>query len=187
MNMNTVVERYLDPAYRYDFNVTPSAIRSPEDAQRYGINCIVLAHLMLNELSGEPLPPELHFAELYADTEHFRPVEGGPNAMAPGDLVWFGAANPRLEAADFVPRHAPDGHLLNWGDNPLKHVAVHVGNGQLLHATHIDGGRNALWPLGRFARYPRYAKLYGVTRLRAGLHLTPEAGGHTLTERSLPA
>jgi hypothetical protein len=166
--MTGAMEQYLGNQYVYRFRNNPDRVRSREDAVRYGLNCVSLAHLVLKDLFDYELPAELGCAELYRDQEHFEPVES-VGAMQRGDLVWFGVAEPRVQAVEFTPRYE-DGQLVNWADFPVKHVAIHTGerrpDHQLLHATYVEG-TNAVWSLGKFANYGRYKKLYGITRLKA--------------------
>lgn len=115
------------------------------------------------------LPPELGCAELYLDREHFEPVPAGGDMRA-GDLVWFGKQNPPLQPEEVQLEYDTEGNLVNWRDFPVKHVAINTGlersgDPLLLHATYLDGRTNRLWPLPQFLQYPRYRKLYGVTRL----------------------
>ncbi len=165
--MISQLERYLDAAYVYRFSHSPNIVQDREDARRYGINCISLAHLALKDLFNYRLPPGLMCSELYADREHFRQVERLED-MQRGDLVWFGAADPKIELAEFVPQYE-DGQLVNWTDFPVKHVAIDTGERgddyQLLHSTYVEG-TNVVWPLAEFENYKRYKKLYGITRLK---------------------
>ena len=165
--MSPQLEQYLDNAYVYRFSHGPNIVQSREDALRYGINCVSLAHLALKDLFDYQLPPTLMFSELYGDHEHFRQVET-LEQMQRGDLVWFGLADPKIEPAKFEPRYE-DGQLVNWADFPVKHIAISTGERnddyQLLHSTHVEG-TNVVWPLARFAEYKNYRKLYGITRLK---------------------
>lgn len=167
--MNQKLETYLDPQFVYQFTQGPDLVRSREDALRYGINCISLAHLALKDLFDHELPPNLLCLELYRDREHFEPVEQF-DQMREGDLVWFGLANPVTPIEDFVPQYK-DGQLLNWPDMPIKHVAVATGEADeqgeplLLHST-FSAGTNVVWPLGKFRNVKRYQQVYGITRLR---------------------
>lgn len=172
-----VLEQFLDSAYSYNFWQNPDRVRSVEDARRNGINCVSLAHLALKALFDYKLPPELGCAELYRDREHFRLVKGideGVDGAQRGDLVWFGVqeATEPPEAIELV--YDDQGQLINWGQSPVKHVAVHTGVEEfgeplLLHSTFMYGGGNAIWPLSEFSLHPRYSRLYGVTRLVAAL------------------
>lgn len=167
--LNNTLDTFIDPAYRYDFWQGPAEVRSITDAQRSGLNCIALAHLAINKLFEVELPPELHCAELYTDTQYFTRVDDLAEARR-GDLLWFGVANPVIEPAAFVPLYR-DGMLVNWRDFPVKHVAVHTGKRDeqdeplLLHASQEDS-TNVIWPLPEFAkRNKRWEKFYGISRL----------------------
>jgi hypothetical protein len=168
--MIDTLERFLDPAFTYDFEQGPAKVRSIEDAYRDGINCVSLAHLALQDLFHAELPPDLHCAEMYADTERFEPVTG-TDEMRQGDLVWFGINNAPILPEQFQPVYQ-SGQLINWREFPVKHVTVFTGDRDaqndplLLHSTYI-AGTNVVWPLGRFADYARYQKLYKITRLAA--------------------
>ena len=158
---------YISPEYVYSFLSGPDIVQSKEDAWEIGINCISLAHLALKDLYDYELPRELMCAELYADREHFIPLEDG-EAMMVGDLVWFGIEDPEVQVHEFVP-HYENGSLINWADFPVKHVAIFTGeyadgDPLLLHSTSIVG-TNVVWPLSYFKTYRRYRQLYGVTRL----------------------
>lgn len=144
-------------------------MRSRSDALRDGLNCISLAHLVIKDVFDYELPPRLGCAELYLDREHFKPVESVTD-MQIGDLVWFGLQDAVRRPEDIPLRYDDAGNLVNWRDFPVKHVAVSTGHQVdgdplLLHATNLEGPHNKVWPLSKFSRYPRYRKLYGVTRL----------------------
>lgn len=167
--MNGLLELYIDPAFEYKFTQGPDVVRSREDAIRYGINCVSLAHLVLKGLFQYRLPPDLMCSELYLDRQYFDEVPSLEH-MQIGDLVWFGIEEPAVAVDEFVP-HYIDGQLVNWADFPVKHVAIYtgeIGGGNdylLLHSTHIEG-TNSIWPLAKFADYRKYKKLYGITRLK---------------------
>lgn len=168
--MNRLLEPYIDPAFEYRFTQGPDVVQSREDAIRYGINCVSLAHLALKDLFEYRLPPDLMCAELHMDREHFVNVNNLQD-MQTGDLLWFGIEEPAVAVDDFVP-HYVDGQLVNWIDFPVKHVAIYTGEKNedndylLLHSTHVEG-TNVIWPLAKFAGYQKYEKLYGITRLKA--------------------
>lgn len=163
------LERYLDTEFVYRFMQNPDVVRSEEDARRYGINCVSLAHLALRSLFEYDLPKDLLCAELYADREHFEHRED-IDQLQTGDLVWFGVKDPGIMPEDFVPQYV-DGRLENWRDFPVKHVAVSTGERNeeeddlLLHATYYEG-TTALWPLSRFFQYKKYQRHYGISRLK---------------------
>src|ERR1700712_5367578 len=98
------MEQYIGDQYVYRFMNNPDRVRSREDAERYGLNCVSLAHLVLKDLFDCELPPELGCAELFRDKEHFEPV-AGIEAAQTGDLVWFGVEKPKVEVAEFNPRY----------------------------------------------------------------------------------
>jgi hypothetical protein len=170
MQTPDVLNRFIDDSFRYDFNRGPAEVRSIEDARIGGLNCISLAHLALRDLFGVDLPPELHCAELYRDTEHFESVPDIEEVQR-GDLVWFGIAGATLQPDEFRPIYE-DGILINWRSFPVKHVSVFTGvrddqeDPLLLHTTHLTG-TNVVWPLRRFSKYRRYQKMFGITRLVA--------------------
>jgi cell wall-associated NlpC family hydrolase len=170
--MNQILNRYISPAYKYCFEQGPSVVRNREEALRNGINCISLAHLVLKDLFGYELSPELHCIELYRDRAHFEEIES-IEQMTKGDLVWFGLANPAINIEDFEPEYN-DNYLINHPDCALKHVGIYTGEKgscrdyQILHSTPYEG-TNIVWSLHRFSSYIRYEKLYGITRLRKGI------------------
>lgn|GEM_PF-896450 len=160
--------QFLDPAYFYEFMRNPDVVRSKDDALRGGINCVSLAHLVLKELFDYELPPELGCAELYRDQDFLiRDID--PNESRKGDLWWFGVNSGKDPLK--LPLHYDDqGRLINWYESPVKHVAIHTGSyadGEplLLHATHRNGGKNALWPVSGFSSYNKYKQFWGITRL----------------------
>jgi hypothetical protein len=166
--VDDVFLRYLDPAFRYVKSQNPALVRSRDDALRDGLNCVALAHLLIRDLFGCPLPAHLQAFELVRDHVYFDPVPDAGRLSA-GDLVWLGLGDQRLRQEDFVPQY--DGvELVNGGDFPVKHVAISTGTGDrddplLLHASVADG-TNAIWPLARFADHPRYGRIYALRRLR---------------------
>jgi hypothetical protein len=167
--MNRILEGFLDPQLMYQYGMGPERIPDRDTALRDGINCVSLAHLVLKELFACQLPPNLDCFEMFIDEDLFVPVPSVDEAQL-GDLVWFGriSENPGFV---FTPQYDQRGHLVNWGDHPLEHVAIATGESVegagplLLHATHIEG-TTAVWPLTRFLEQPRYAEIHGVSRLR---------------------
>jgi hypothetical protein len=163
-----VFSGYLDPAFRYVWSQGPARVRSREDALRDGLNCVALAHLAIRDLFGYALPARMQALELFGDSVRFEAVADA-DGMEAGDLVWFGVASPRVALDEFVPRY--DGEeLVNFGDFPVKHVAICTGTRDggdhlLLHASSAEG-TNALWPLRRFGDCDRYRRVYGIRRLR---------------------
>ena len=159
-------EQYVDPALTYDFTQGPDKVRNYADAARDGVNCVSLAHLVMKDAFGESLPPDLFFYEMFSDTERFAPVTG-LSGMQPADLVWLGHGNPKFEIDEFTPEFV-DGHMTNWDDSPIKHVGVFTGEVKddepmVLHACWYVG-RTAVWPLSEFSQYPKYERVYGVSR-----------------------
>ncbi len=167
--MDKCLERYVDSAFVYRYTQNPDAVRTEDDARKYGLNCVALAHLAIKALTGHELPPDLLCAELYADRERFDHTEDLKDLRA-GDLVWFGIENPSVMPDAFMPRY--EGRtLVNWDEFPVKHVAVYTGDRDvqgealLLNAT-FYAGTNVVWPLSQFSSYRRYKKIYGASRLR---------------------
>jgi hypothetical protein len=159
---------YLDPSFRYVFSQGPARVRHRVDAQRDGLNCVTLAHLVIRDLFGYVLPAEFQSLELFYDLDRFEPVPALTELRA-GDLVWLGTDQPRVCLEEFVPRFE-DGELLNFGDFPVNHVAVctgvrAAGHDLLLHASPVEG-TTALWPLHRFRGHARYRVIYAIRRLR---------------------
>jgi cell wall-associated NlpC family hydrolase len=144
----------------------PDKVRSFDDAERAGINCVSLAHLALRELFDYELPPDLFCYEMFKDTR-FEAVT--PAEMRMGDLVWFGPADIHSALGAFSPEYDESGWMRNWGDCPINHVAIAVdisGGKQfeLLHASAQESGV-ALWSFDQFAAEPRYASVVGASRL----------------------
>lgn len=169
--MTDILEAYLAPAFRYNFDQGPQLVRSREDALAHGLNCISLAHLALRDIFDYELPGELHCAEMYLDQQHFTEVGDATQAQR-GDLFWFGISGAAQPPEAFQPQYDAAGALVNWREFPVKHVAVHTGDYReddplLLHATHRTG-TNSVWPLQQFFAYPRYQKLFAVRRLQVG-------------------
>jgi hypothetical protein len=74
--------------------------------------------------------------------------------------------------------------LANFSDFPVKHVAICTGTREdgdhlLLHASSADG-TNALWPLGKFAGYDRYRRIYAIRRLQRGFRCSAGSSGGAL-------
>jgi hypothetical protein len=132
-----------------------------------GNNCVSLVHLGIKLLYGVELPENLGCAELYQDTEFFKPVENIENIQV-GDLTWFGIENPSVPPENIELVHRPNGELVNWRDFPVKHVGITYDiqeEPQILHATHF-AGTNVVWGLSAFAQHRRYKKLYKVSRFK---------------------
>jgi len=167
--MTVNLQHFIDPEFVYNFEKGPDRVSSEAIARRDGINCVTLAHLALDELFDRKLPANLHCYEMATDKDFFETIKS-PELMQQGDLIWFGYANPRQSIEDFEPTYDNEGFLLNWRDSPIKHVAMYTGERQdddfmMLHSTHIEG-TNAIWPLGLFATYKRYEKIYRIGRLQ---------------------
>ena len=168
MIQNEVLSQFINDDYHYKFSHGPNIVRSKEQAQRDGINCVSLAHLALRELRNITLPSELMCAELHQDRTYFDEVSD--SEMITGDLVWFGIENPPIEPHQFIPLYE-NGELTNWREYPVKHVAIatgevdYDGDPLLLHSTNLTG-TNTVWPMRLFANYRRYKQIYGITRLK---------------------
>lgn len=163
--MSDVLSRLAQAEIVYDWWRGPQEVRSIEDAVANGANCVALAHLAIGTAV---LSPKLHCFEMVGDRQRFETVKD-LNDLRPADLFWFGQDVPEDVLAAFEPQYNQDQWLLNWQDNPVNHVAIftgyrdHGGEPLLLHASPEDG-RNAIWPLAKFAQYPRYKKLWRVSR-----------------------
>lgn len=161
------LQRYVDPAFVYDFDRGPVMVPDEEAARREGLNCVALAYLVVEGLYRCRLSPRQHCYETFSDTERFVTVPSLPD-MQTGDLVWFGHTHSQ-PVDSFVPQYNANGYLLNWRESPVSHVAIYTGQQEdndylLLHATDI-AGTNVIWPLQRFATYPRYEQIRRVSRL----------------------
>jgi cell wall-associated NlpC family hydrolase len=146
----------------------PDRARSRQDALSDGLNCISLAHLIIRDLFGYVLPATYQCTELSTDQEHFMSIPSA-SLMRPGDLVWFGVADPATTIADFVPSFE-NGRLANFSEYPINHVAIYTGvydHGDylLIHANQVDQ-TNTVWPLKAFQGRDRYRKVYAIMRLR---------------------
>jgi hypothetical protein len=167
--MDEPFRSYLDPSFRYAHSQGPPRVRSRRDAVRGGVNCVALAHLVIRDLFGVELAPGLQSFELFSDRADFEPVPAWSRLQA-GDLLWFGTDDPSVPLTAFTPRYLA-GDLVNFRDFPVNHVAIctgtqdATGDDLLLHASSADG-TNSLWPTRKFLDYPRYQRLYKITRLR---------------------
>ena len=170
--MDEPFRSYLDPSFRYVRSQGPLRVRSRADAARGGVNCVALAHLVIRDLFGVDLPPQLQSFELFNDLADFEPVPAGYELEA-GDLVWFGTDQPGVPLRDFTPRYAA-GELVNFDDFPVNHVGIctdsrdDTGDYLLLHASCRDG-MNSAWPMRRFGEYDRYRRVYAISLLRPEL------------------
>lgn len=164
--MTSIAERYVDPVFAYRFTQGPDRVPDEITAQRDGLNCIALAHLAIRYLFGHSLPTSLHCCEMFSDIARFNTVESVQDMQA-GDLVWFGLRSPKVPLEEYNPEYDEDGVLVNWRDNPVKHVAIYTGERTddylMLHATNIEG-TNVVWPLQRFAAHRRYEQVYRISR-----------------------
>lgn len=166
---NALVERYVDPTCQYDFWLRPDDVTNLAEARQRGMNCVVLAHLVIKDLFSYDLPTDLRCTEMYLDTKHLiRHDEVEPTSLRQGDLLWFGTDAPRHTVQSFSPRYDNDGHLENWREFPVNHVGIFTGEyieqePQVLHS--VAGENTTVWPLKRFAEHPRYQTVWGVSRL----------------------
>lgn len=165
--MTVLLERYVDPAFIYRFTQGPDRVPDEATARRDGLNCVALAHLVLRDLFGQSLPNSLHCYEMVSDTQYFDTIDS-TETMQAGDLVWFGLVSPKVSLLDYIPQYDRNGDLVNWRDNPVKHVAIYTGENPrdrlMLHTTNIEG-TNVVWPLRQFADYRRYERIYRISRL----------------------
>jgi len=163
------LERYVDPAFVYDFEQGPARVPDESIAREEGLNCVSLAHLAVEGLFNLRLPADLHCYEMFVDQEHFEDVPD-ISAMQMGDLVWFGSSEPSIPPEFFVPEYNAEGYLLNWKNSPVNHIAIYTGEiselgPQMLHATHLTGG-TVVWPLSKFAEYQRYGLVRRIARVK---------------------
>lgn len=170
--MIQLAQNYLDANYYYDFMSGPASLKLKKVADRVGINCVALFHLMIRDLFGYSLPNKLRSYEMTHDTQYFEEVST-LSAMQLGDIVGFGSAKPQFQINTFKPKFI-GGELINWQDFPVKHFAVYIneklpGDYLMLHASPVDG-TVSVWPLKKFSRYKNYQKIYYIKRLKAQFH-----------------
>jgi hypothetical protein len=138
----------IDALYiRYAFGSGPGKER--QVGALLELNCQAWAHYDLRTL-GVSLPEWVRSKEIYEDEVLFFRSVDSPGITKRGDVFLFGREN----AAD--PRYF--------------HIAIHSGfytweSGEpiLTHATKVDGTVSP-WPISKFFREPRYAKLFAVKR-----------------------
>jgi cell wall-associated NlpC family hydrolase len=149
---------------RYEYEQGPNHVRTLDDAVAGGINCVSLAHLCIARQTGVFLSPRLKCTELYFDNQ-FQHLDSAQ--ALPGDLAWLGRRS-NSQPADFVPRYQGD-TLLNWSDFAVNHVGIVVSNPsqplQIMHASQY-AGTVIISSLAELAANPRYAVLYGLSRLK---------------------
>jgi hypothetical protein len=164
-----LAERYIDPNCTYDFWLRPADVPSLDEAKRRGMNCVVLAHLVMQDLFDYTLPSDLRCTEMFLDTTHFVRTAYHPADLAEGDLLWFGKPAPVSAVEEFTPQYDESGHLQNWRDFPVNHVGIYVGQAagepQVLHS--VARENTTVWPLSKFAEIPRYSVVWGSSRLIA--------------------
>lgn len=170
MTVLDITERYVDPDCTYDFWLRPQDVPDLQTAQQKGMNCVVLAHLVMKEMFDYELPPDLRCTEMFLDSTHFVRTEFNAEQLRPGDLVWFGRAASRVSAEQFKPSYDQSGHMQNWRDFPVNHVGIYVGRdaqdeAQILHS--VARENTTLWPLRKFGQVPRYSIVWGSSRLLA--------------------
>ncbi len=163
------LQHYADAPFVYDFCQGPERVPNEDVAREEGLNCVSLAHLAVESLFRRRLPAQLHCYEMFTDHERFHDLDDS-EPLQVGDLVWFGRSEPSVPPEQFVPTYDANGYLLNWQDSPVNHVAIYTGDQEnddplLLHATYFTG-TTAVWPLSKFAEYPRYAQVRRIARLR---------------------
>lgn len=168
-------EQYLCAPLNYNYAAGPKHVGSFNEAERRGINCVSLAHLVIRDMYGVTLPPELHCYELATDTQLFKSVPESDEWL-PGDLVFFGRSHSTVSLADFKPHYDASGYLLNSRLSPLRHVAIFSGFKEpeplLIHSNPHDKGVG-VWPLSWFSTYAQYESLIAVRRLRSSAVLEP--------------
>lgn len=160
--------KFIDLNAPYKLMSGPNVVKNLEDAQELGMNCIALAHFVLEDMFGQRLPEHMRCYETFTNTNKFELVDGIESSQA-GDLVWFGLESPKISVEEFVPDYQ-DQELANWQDFPVKHVGIitgeHEGNEPLiLHTTFYARG-SVEWPLSKFKQYPKYARIYAIQRLK---------------------
>lgn len=125
---------------------------------------------MLKDIFGRSLPSNLNCYELFTDSRRF--TSHGLLEVQPGDLVWFGPTEPRVELDKYKPEFNEDRTWLeNYRDFAINHVAIALDEAgsdmssfDLLHSNYQDG-TVSIWPFDRFMATQRYSRVYGVTRL----------------------
>lgn len=131
----------------YNFRNGPDRKDDPQ-VKEEGINCQILTHFVLEELTDHRLSADIRSKEIFDDDEQFIPI-GTQDGLVHGDIFMFGRKNlkdPRkLHLAIFT------GEEDNEGD-PI-----------LIHATTVEQ-KVALWPMRQFQLYKRYEILYAVKR-----------------------
>ena len=156
----------LDPQFEYVFTQGPDKATNLHEAAEHGMNCVSVAHWLLDKLTGHRLPTDMYCFEMFYSSvfEAVRAVR----EMRIGDLVWLGnPANGRMQ--DSIPDFA-DGQMANWGGCPVNHIGVFTGrfawhnDPLILHASSVEG-TNVVQPLSAMARVPNWSHVYGIKRL----------------------
>lgn len=170
--MHEVIQDFLRGQYHYNFHATPVKIKSREEAQREGLNCGTLVHLLIREIFGIHLPIRLMCLEMFYDTQYLRTITDD-ETMTLGDIMFVGRLDITNHLQAFTPNYAPDGTFANWEEHPKLHLTLFTGiyeggDPLFVHANQFDQGI-ALWPLSHFARYWSYETCYAIRRLREPL------------------
>ncbi|RJQ28092.1 hypothetical protein C4577_00055 [Candidatus Parcubacteria bacterium] len=140
------IQRYIGIPYEYKNG--PEEIKDRTVGEQTGINCILLAHWILQD-NGHSLPENILSKEMYEDEKRFKPVPS-LEEIERGDIFVFGKEG------------KPDLYSL--------HLAIFIGERDkqeqplLIHATYEEK-QVVIWPLEKFTKYRRYAKLLAVKRL----------------------
>lgn len=196
MSSHKEIDRKIDPRLAFDPNFWsefsysypngPHKEYSLTELKEIGLNCVSLAHLMIESL-GMSLSSRLRCAELFFDQnetkfiylqnlvsklilDQVEPIDQAKKLqLQPGDLFFFGDVKFLEEIKKFSQSDlaVDDNGELKIGKFRL-HLAVQTGldeKGQpkLLHANVVEDAVS-LWSLDEFCSHQRYQLLYAIKR-----------------------
>lgn len=137
---------------KYDYDSGP-LIERAEQVFEVGINCQLLAHVVLEEL-GYGLPKELRSKELFEDTQFTYPIDPEVDGWRPGDILFT-----YMRPERFDPK------LLHMS----VCAAVEAGAPQFLHALKFkDSQKDAVvvWGLEDFEQSSMHKHVISAKRVR---------------------
>lgn len=165
---------------KYNMQMGPAYVPNLETAQKTGLNCAALAHLINEEVYGIKLPDDLGPVEWWLDSRYSRFLDQNEELRA-GDVAFFGKSdtNPQL-----IPDSIKDDPLAVRAyikRYPAHHLAVYIGQSVdyqplFIHSSYAIGGV-AIWMEDQFYNYRSskgstpYGILHGLKRtnsLRGG-------------------
>ena len=180
--MHPSLQQLLQRPLKYQYHSGPDKVICLDTAEKVGLNCGALVHLLTKELFHVELPSKLMCLELIYDQQYFRDLSPYETTRL-GDILVVGRKGLTELLNTFEQEYLKTSRILRGDDHPRIHLLMYTGKMNspgdplLVHATPYAGGGVKIWPQSELIRYKNYSQIYKQRRLThqqiAGICLAP--------------